>query len=207
MVSASLSRHREESLSSPRTSDRSSSGVRCNILGSPTQNLVLRLPFPGSLMNIVRRHVTCWLARTVLAVIVGTVLASGCVARRTSGSTSQAASPSAVLVDAALAEDVLACAEEQFRTAGYATHRDVRTPRVIRAERDASPAGDAYELNVAGAALSSVDGNPNELKLSVSAETRSFRSRDYNAGYELRSTPRGDVLQVTRSVMVNCAKK
>jgi hypothetical protein len=107
----------------------------------------------------------------------------------------------------AVADDVLACAETQFKTAGYATHRDVSTPREIRADREMSIAGDAYELNVAGAFLSPVGGNPNVLGFWVSAETREFRSRDYNVGYTLRMFPRGDVVQVTHAVMTTCTRK
>ena len=168
---------------------------------------VLPLPFPASLVKIFRCHPICWLTSAIPGVILGLVLTSGCVAGRTSGSTSPATSRSAVPVDVALAEDVLAWAEEQFRTAGYATLRDVRTPLVILAERETSTNGDAYELNVAGAHLGSVDGNPNVLLLWVSAETRAFRSRGYNVGYELRPTPRGDVLQLAQGVMATCAKK
>jgi hypothetical protein len=106
----------------------------------------------------------------------------------------------------ALSEDVLACAEKQFRAAGYATHRDAKTPLVVKADRETSTSGNAYELNVVGAHLSPVDGNPNLMHWWVSAETRAFRSRDYNAGYEIRTPPRGDALLLTRGVMETCAK-
>lgn len=137
----------------------------------------------------------------------GLVLAiGGCVAGRTRGSTSQSA-PRTVPVDAAVAGDVLACAEEQFRAAGYAAHRDVRTPLVIQAERETPTTGDAYEVNVAGAHLGSADRNSKVLQFWVSAETRTFRSRAYNAGYELREPARPDVVQLAQGVMVACAKE
>jgi hypothetical protein len=161
-------------------------------------------PMPAPLMNRFRPRAPHCLARAVLCMATGLVLTTGCATRQTSGSTSQAVSSNPVVIDAALAEDVLGCAEDQFRAAGYATHRDVRTPRAIRAEREAS-VGDGYELNVTGAALRSVDGNPNILRLTVWAETRAFRSRDINSGYEIRSTPRGEVQQLARTVMARCA--
>ena len=163
------------------------------------------LPFRGSLVNRMRWCATYWPARALPSAVLALVLTSGCGTRRTSGSADQAVSSNPVLVDTARAEDVLTCAEEQFRAAGYATHRDVRTPREIRAEREASGTGAGYELNVTGAALRSVDGNPNVLRLAVWAETRAFQSRDLNSGYELRSTARADVQQVARSVVVRCA--
>jgi hypothetical protein len=158
-------------------------------------------PFPAPLVNTLRHNSIRWLARALPCATLGLALTSGCVSTRSSGSTNQAP----VLVDAALGEDVLACAEEQFKAAGYATHRDVRTPRAVRAEREGSGTGAGYELNVTGAALRPVEGNPNVLRLAVWAETRAFQSRDLNSGYEIRSTPRGEVQQLARSVMSRCA--
>jgi hypothetical protein len=157
--------------------------------------------FPALLVKTFRRNSICWLARTLPCATLGLALTSACVSTRTSGSTNQAP----VLVDAALAEDILACAEEQYKTAGYATHRDVRTPRAVQAEREGSGSGSGYELNVTGAALRPVDGNSKALRLAVWAETRAFQSRDLNSGYEIRSTARAEVQQVARSVMARCA--
>ena len=111
------------------------------------------------------------------------------------------------MVDAANADEVLACAEEQYGAYGYLVHRDTKHPRSIQAQRETSTTGDSYELNVTGAGLSPVEGNPNLLRLRVSSETRLHRSRDYNEGYTIRPTPRGDVILLAQSVLATCGKR
>jgi hypothetical protein len=102
---------------------------------------------------------------------------------------------------------VLACAERQFSAAGYATHRDVTNPLGVQAQRETSNDGDAYQVNVAGAQLRPVKGNPKEMSFVVSAETRLFHSRAYNSGYELRPTARDDVVRLAQSVRVGCVSE
>ena len=143
---------------------------------------------------------------TLHSVIIGMLITGGCVSGHTSGSRKPSASANIVVVEAARAPHVLACAEEQFRAAGYATHRDARRPLAITADRETSTGGDAYEVNVAGTTLSAVDGIPEVLRLWVSAETREFRSRGFNSGYSIRPTPRADVSFLVQGVMTTCAK-
>jgi len=116
------------------------------------------------------------------------------------------ASSGQVLVDAAVGGDVIACAEEQFKAAGYGTHRDPRNPLIVQGDRETSTVGTGYEVNVARAYLRPLDGNPKLLQWGVQAETRQFQSRGYNSGYEIRTPARGDVLLLTRTVTETCAK-
>jgi hypothetical protein len=155
-------------------------------------------------MNVFQRHPKRLLTRPILGSILGLVVANGCVAGRTVGSTGGAAPPTGIRVDAALAGEVLACAEQQFTAAGYVTHRDVTNPLGVQAQRETSDDGDAHEVNVASAQLRPVKGNPKEMHFFVSAETRMFHSRGLLAGYELRATARDDVVRVARSVGVTC---
>ena len=154
-------------------------------------------------MKVFRRDPACGLSGARPELALALVFIIGCAAGRASPTT--ASSPH-VLVPLALAGDVLACAEEQFRAAGYAPHRDARTPLVVQADRETSTEGNGYEVNVAAANLSPVDGNPSLLQWWVYAETRAFRSRDYNSGYEIRTPPRGDLLLLTRRVKDTCAR-
>jgi hypothetical protein len=55
--------------------------------------------------------------------------------------------------------------------------------------------------------LVSIDANPGVLRFLISAETREFSSRDVTAGYTVRLSPRGDVVQVTKGVMSACARR
>jgi hypothetical protein len=112
---------------------------------------------------------------------------------------------SQILIDAAVGVDAIACAEEQFRVAGYNTHRDARNPLVVQGDRETSTAGTGYEVNVARAYLTPVDGNPKLLRWGVQAETRVFSSRGYNSSYEIREPARGDVLLLTREITKRCA--
>jgi hypothetical protein len=111
-----------------------------------------------------------------------------------------------VLVDAAKAEDVLACAERQYAALGYIVQRGATGTRSTRAQRETSTIRDAYEVNVTRADLASVDGNPNLLRLLVRSETREYPSRGANVGYTLRFAPRGDVVQLAQSVLATCGK-
>jgi len=113
---------------------------------------------------------------------------------------------SQILVDAALAGDVIDCAERQFRAAGYATHRDPKNPRMVQGDLETSTAGSGYEVNVARAYLTPVDSNPKLLQWGAQAETRQFNSRGSLVGYEIRTPARGEVLLLTRQVTQTCAK-
>jgi hypothetical protein len=121
-------------------------------------------------------------------------------------SPSRIAPSSQVLVDAPIAGDAIACAEEQFRVAGYGTHRDAKNPLVVQGDRETSTVGTGYEVNVARAYLRPVDGNPSVMQWGVQAETRIFSSRGQNSSYEIRTPARGDVLLLTREVTKICAK-
>ena len=138
-------------------------------------------------------------ARHGLALALAFII--GCAAGRMSPN----ASPQ-VLVDAAVGGDVISCAEEQFKAAGYGTHRDPGNPLIVQGDRETSTVGTGYEVNVARAYLRPVDGNPKLLQWGVQAETRQFQSRGYNSGYEIRTPARGDVLLLTRTVTETCAK-
>jgi hypothetical protein len=151
-----------------------------------------------------QRHAACWLTSALPGFTLAVVFTTGCAAGRVSPS--PAASSGQALVDAALAGDVIACAEQQFRAAGYATHRDARNPLMVQGDRETSTAGSGYEVNVARAYLRPVDSNPKLLQWGVQAETRQFASRGYNSGYEIRTPARGDVLLLIRGVTDTCAK-
>jgi hypothetical protein len=131
------------------------------------------------------------------------VFTTGCTAGRMSPNS---LASSQILLDAALAEDVIDCAERQFRAGGYATHRDPRNPRMVQGDLETSTAGSGYEVNVARAYLTPVDGNSKLLQWGVQAETRQFKSRGSLVGYEIRTPPRGEVMLLTRQVTETCAK-
>ena len=172
-------------------------GTRTIISGSSESD-------PGALLKVLTRRAACWLSSAITGLTLALVFTTGCAAGRVSPTPS--APSSQVLIDAALAGDAVACAEEQFRAAGYATHRDARNPLVVQADRETSTVGTGYEVNVARAYLRPVDGNPKLLQWWVSAETRAFSSRGYNSGYEIRTPARGEVLLLTRRVTEICAK-
>ena len=159
-------------------------------------------------MSLPHRHSLRFLDSAIPAAILALALVSGC--GRAPGTSAPASVPpqEGVLVDAANADEVLACAEEQFGTHGSFVHRDTKDfARSIRASRETPTTGDSYELNVTGAGLSPVAGNPNLLRLMVSSETRLYRSRGYNEGFYIRPTPRSDVVQLAQSVLATCGKR
>jgi hypothetical protein len=142
----------------------------------------------------------------VASAIFGLALASGCASAPDTDAPAPAAPQEEVLVDVAKAEDVLACAAEQYGARGYLVQREAKDTRSLRAQRETSMRGDAYEVNFTRAALESVEGNPNLLRLRVGFETRQFESRGHDKGYSLRPTPRGDVVELARSVLETCSK-
>jgi hypothetical protein len=154
-------------------------------------------------LKVLPRHAACWLS-TIPGLALALVFTAGCSAGRMSST--PPASSGQVLVDAAVGGDVIACAEEQFKAAGYGTHRDPRNPLIVQGDRETSTVGTGYEVNVARAYLRPLDGNPKLLQWGVQAETRQFQSRGYNSGYEIRTPARGDVLLLTRTVTETCAK-
>jgi hypothetical protein len=113
---------------------------------------------------------------------------------------------SEVIIDAAFGGDAIACAEDQFRSAGYATHRDPKNPLVVQGDRETSTGGTGYEVNIARAWLRPVDGNPKLLQWAVWSETHVFASRGFTSGYEIRTPARGDVVLLTREVTKLCAR-
>jgi hypothetical protein len=158
------------------------------------------------LMSTPHRRSFRFLDGATSVAILGSILASGCARAPGPDADAPAAPQEAVLVDAAKAEDVLTCAEGQYGARGYLVQRTTQDTRSIRAQRETSTRGEAYEVNVTRADLGAVEGNPNVLRLRVSSETRLFPSRGYKVGYTLRPTPRGDVVQLAQSVLENCAK-
>jgi len=155
-------------------------------------------------LKALQRHPVCWLASALPCLTLVLAFTTGCAAGRLSPT--PPASSGQVLVDAALAGDLIDCAEQQFRAAGYATHRDARNPLIVQGDRETSIAGTGYEVNVARAYLRPVASSPKLLQWGVQAETRQFQSRGYNSGYEIRTPARGDVLLLTRGVTETCAK-
>ncbi len=117
-----------------------------------------------------------------------------------------AASSGQILIDAAVGGDAIACAEEQFKAAGYATHRDAKNSLMVQGDRETPTEGTGYEVNVARAYLGPVDGNSKLLQWGVQAETRQFKTRGSLVGYEIRTPTRGEVLLLTRQVTETCAK-
>jgi hypothetical protein len=140
------------------------------------------------------------------AAVFGLALAAGCGRAPGAKAPAPARQHESVLVDVAKAEDVLACAAEQYGARGYLVQRGGRDSRSILAQRETSTTREAYEVNAADVRLVFVEGNANLLRLWILSETREFPSRGPNVSYTLRFTPRSEAVELSRSVLATCSK-